>query len=119
MKREQIEQAAREYCRQICEECGSRDKCDRSELGKCLPTENEYDAYIAGAESCQPKVTKWKDVDVERPNNGDKVLVRYKTPKHIVWKVTTALYVDSHGQKGFIMPGASKFITHWLPMPEL
>lgn len=56
-----IEKAAREYCREICKVCGSRDKCDRSELGKCLPTEDEFDAFKAGAQSRQSEIDELRE----------------------------------------------------------
>jgi len=65
MTREQIEQAASEYCAEICKECGSRDSCDRSKLGHCLPTEDEYDAFVAGANSRQPEIDEIT-ADIER-----------------------------------------------------
>jgi len=46
--KEEAENRALIYVAEICGECGSRDDCDKKELGSCLPTISEYTAFRDG-----------------------------------------------------------------------
>jgi hypothetical protein len=93
MNRDQIEQAAKEYCREtICIECGSNTNCDRSELGWCLPTESEYDAFLAGAEFRQAEIDSLT-ADCERYKTAvDEGLRREGVARNIIAAKRNELY---------------------------
>ena len=66
-----IEQLARKYCASICDECGSRNECNKIAIGGCLPTSHEFDSFISGFKRAE----QWISVEKGLPENCDRLLL--------------------------------------------